>query len=90
VFSFPEPPLKEIAAYIRRDSRDAARRVTSAIRARVATLSSMSQRGRISDSDNALEMVFAPWPYVAVYEIIDDTVYIEGIRHTSRETWRRY
>jgi len=52
--------LKEIAAYIRKDSRDAARRVTSAIRARVATLSSMSQRGRISDSDDALEMVFAP------------------------------
>jgi plasmid stabilization system protein ParE len=81
--------LKEIVFYIRNDSPDSARRVAKFIREKTASLSSMSYRGRKSDSDDALEMVFAPWPYVAVYEVIDQTVYIEGIRHTSRESWRR-
>jgi len=82
--------LKEIVAYIRRDSPHSARRVSKVIREKIANLSSMSYRGRKSESDDdALEMVFPPWPYVAVYEVVDQTVYIEGIRHTSRETWRR-
>ncbi len=82
--------LKDIVSHIRKDSPDSARRVGKVIRERIANLSSMSYRGRKSDSeDDALEMVFAPWPYVAVYEVVDQTVYIEGIRHTSRETFRR-
>jgi len=50
-------------------------------------LGDMPYRGRRRAADASREIVFAPWPYVAVYEIIDDTVFIEGIRHTARD-WK--
>ena len=41
--------------------------------------------GRKRATDNSREFVFAPWPYVAVYEVIEGKVYIKGVRHTARD-----
>ncbi len=31
------------------------------------------------------ELVFVPWPYIAVYEIIENQVQVLRIRHASRD-----
>jgi toxin ParE1/3/4 len=31
------------------------------------------------------ELVFAPWPYIAIYKIVGDKVRIIRIRHASRQ-----
>jgi len=31
------------------------------------------------------ELVFAPWPYIAVYEIIEGQVHVLRIRHASQD-----
>jgi plasmid stabilization system protein ParE len=51
----------------------------------VMSLGSMPYRGRKRSTDSSRELIFAPWPYVAVYEVIDDKVYVKGVRHTSRD-----
>lgn len=81
--------LTEIVDYISQDSPEAARRVAKVIYEQTLSLASMPYRGRTRTTDDARELVFAPWPYVAVYEIIDDKVFIEGIRHTARDSWQR-
>jgi plasmid stabilization system protein ParE len=35
-------------------------------------------------AENTRELVFAPWPYIVVYEIIDDQVHVLRIRHASQ------
>jgi plasmid stabilization system protein ParE len=72
------------------DLTEAGRRVAKVIYDQTMSLASMPYRGRKRISDSARELVFAPWPYVAVYEIIEEKIYIEGIRHTSRETSEHY
>jgi plasmid stabilization system protein ParE len=74
--------LTEIVDYISRESPEAARRAAK------ISLALMPNRGRRRSTDDARELVFAPWPYVAVYEIIDDIVFIAGIRHTARDSWQ--
>ena len=76
--------LTEIVGFIMDDSPDAARRVAKVIYDQISSLVPMPHRGRKRLSDNARELVFSPWPYVAVYEVIDDKIFIEGIRHTAR------
>jgi hypothetical protein len=39
--------------------------------------------------ENTWELFLTPWPYVIVYEILADSVSIQGIRHTSRERPRK-
>jgi len=61
--------LARIVNYIRKDNPEAARRVATAIFDGVADLRTFPKRGRIGLVRNTRELIFAPWPYVAVYEI---------------------
>lgn len=81
--------LTEIVDFIRRDSHEAGRRIASHIFSKAATLASMPQRGLHRTPENTWELFLTPWPYVIVYEILVDTVSIEGVRHTSRDKPRR-
>jgi len=47
------------------------------------SLRNMPNRGRARERDTARELVFAPWPYVALYEVVGDKVFIKAICHTS-------
>jgi toxin ParE1/3/4 len=76
--------LTRIVEYISQDDAEAGRRVAKVVYDATMSLGSMPYRGR-KRSDGSREIVFAPWPYVAVYEIIDVEVFIEGIRHTARD-----
>jgi plasmid stabilization system protein ParE len=77
--------LTEIVDYIAGDDPQAARRVAKSIFNAVTNLGSMPYRGRKRSVDSSRELIFAPWPYVAVYEVIDDKVYVKGVRLTSRD-----
>ncbi len=77
--------LTEIVDYISRDSFEAGRRVAKVIYDQTMSLTSMPYRGRKRSLDDARELLFIPWPYVAIYEVIDEIIFIAGIRHTSRK-----
>ena len=74
-----------IVERIRKDNPDAAQRVPQAIYNGNAALRTFPNRGRIGLVDNTRELVFAPWPYIAVYEIIKDQVQVLRIRHSSQD-----
>ena len=62
--------LADIVEYIRKDDPGAARRVAQTIYGSVAGLHTFPHPGRIGLAENTRELVFTPWPYIAVYEII--------------------
>jgi len=77
--------LASIVNYIRKDNPDAARRVAKTIFDGVSELRTFPSRGRIGMVDNTRELIFAPWPYIAVYEVLEEEVQVLRIRHTSRD-----
>jgi plasmid stabilization system protein ParE len=77
--------LTEIVDHIAGDSPEAARRVAKHIFDSLARLGATPYMGRKRATDSSRELVFAPWPYVAVYEVIEGKVYIKGVRHTARD-----
>lgn len=77
--------LASIVRHIGEDSPEAARRVAEEIFDIVMSLPSLPFRGRKREEDSAREIVFAPWPYVAVYEIVEDKLYVKAVRHTARD-----
>lgn len=77
--------LTRIVERIREDNPSAAQRVAQTIYNGVAALRTFPKRGRIGLANDTRELVFAPWPYIAVYEIIEDQVQVLRIRHTSQD-----
>jgi len=76
--------LTRIVERIRQDNPSAAQGVAQTIYNGVAALRTFPNRGRIGRADNTRELVFAPWPYIAVYEIIEEQVRVLRIRHASQ------
>jgi toxin ParE1/3/4 len=77
--------LTRIVEHIREDNPAAALRVARTIYGAVAELRTFPRRGRTGLAPNTRELIFPPWPYIAVYEIIDDQVNVLRIRHASRD-----
>jgi addiction module RelE/StbE family toxin len=69
---------------IRVDNPAAAHRVAQTIYKGIATLQTLPNRGRAGRAENTRELVFPPWPYIVVYEIIEDQVQVLRIRHASQ------
>jgi toxin ParE1/3/4 len=76
--------LTQIVQRIREDNPDAAQRVARTIYTGVAALRRSPNRGRKGLVENTRELIFAPWPYIAVYEIIEDQIHVLRIRHASQ------
>jgi len=74
-----------IVRYIAKANPEAARRVAQEIFDPLMGLPSLPFRGRKREEDPSREIVFAPWPYMAVYETIGDRIYVKAIRHTARD-----
>ena len=77
--------LKGISDFIAKDNPEAARRVTKAIYDRVMRLASPVFSGRKREEDTSLELVIPSLPYIVLYEVVDQAVFVKGIRHTSRD-----
>ena len=77
--------LESIVNQIRKDSPEAARRLAKEIFDTIMTLPALPLRGRKREEDAGRELVFAPWPYIVVYEVVETNLYIKAIRHTSRD-----
>jgi len=77
--------LAHIVEYIRKDNPAAALRVARAIYQGVAGLPKYPNIGRIGLAENTRELIFPPWPYIAVYEIIGDQVQVLRIRHAAQD-----
>jgi addiction module RelE/StbE family toxin len=77
--------LARIVERIRDDNPSAALRVARTIYKGVAELRAFPYRGRIGIAPDTRELVFAPWPYTVVYEIIEDDVQVLRIRHASQD-----
>jgi toxin ParE1/3/4 len=86
-----------IVEHIRKDDPAAAqriaRKISLAIAQRVARrmydtiagLRRFPQSGRTGLAANTRELMLAPWPYLAVYEIVENQVYVLRIRHASQD-----
>jgi addiction module RelE/StbE family toxin len=77
--------IASIVEYIRKDNPVAARRVAETIYEGVASLRTFPSRGRPGRAADTRELVFAPWPYIAVYEIVGDQVWVLRIRHAAQD-----
>lgn len=76
--------LTRIVERIRQHNPSAAQYVARTIYQAVADLRTFSNRGRTGMAQDTREVVFAPWPYIVVYEVIGDHVNVLRIRHASQ------
>jgi toxin ParE1/3/4 len=83
-----EDDLESIVNHIQKDSPAAAHRVAKEIFETVMSLPSVPFRGRKRVEDKGREIIFAPWPYIAVYEVVGQNLYIKAIRHSSQDRTR--
>ena len=74
-----------IIEHIREDNPDAAHRVARTIYRAVADLRTFPRRGRAGLAPDTRELVFPPWPYIVVYEFINDHVNVLRIRHAAQD-----
>jgi toxin ParE1/3/4 len=72
-----------ILDYIANDDPAAARRLGLHLADRLHSLEAMPYLGR-KRTDNNREFIFTPWPYLALYEVVGDRIYIKAIRHAAR------
>ena len=80
--------LEEIAAYIERDNKDAARRVVNRVEEVCFSLREFPELGAISEVPRARKLLVPGIPYKVVYEIVrkKSAVVILRIYHDARNT----
>jgi toxin ParE1/3/4 len=77
--------LTHIVERIREDNVTAAERVAQTIYKGVDSLRTFPNRGRVGRASYTRELVFAPLPYIAVYQVIEDQVQVLRVRHASQD-----
>lgn len=71
--------------YLRSRNPGAARAVRSAVRRAILSLREFPQRGRPATLAGTRELVVRGAPYVIVYSVRQETVFVARIRHTSQD-----
>jgi addiction module RelE/StbE family toxin len=77
--------LDGVVDYIGADSPDSAVRVAEKIYNHIMKLETMPHIGRKGVVPGTRELIFYPWPYIAVYRVVEDEVRIILIRHASQQ-----
>ena len=73
------------AAFLREDNPRATEKVHAAIERALDSLSDFPNRGRSGPVEGTRELVVRGAPYVIVYSVADDVVFVSRIRHTSQD-----
>jgi len=73
-----------IVEYIRKQNPSAAERVAHTIYDGVASLASFPRQGRPGRMKGTRELVFSPFPFIAVYRVKAETVEIARVLHGSQ------
>ena len=81
--------LDSAVDYIALDKPDAAVHVANRIYEQVMNLAKMPEIGRVGAVPGTREIIFHPWPYIAVYRVEHEAVRILRIRHASQDWPRR-
>ena len=76
--------LEHICDYIARDRPAAGRRVAKEITNAVGGLSTFPNRGRAGRVEGTRELVLAPLPFVAVYEVQEAQIILLRILHGAQ------
>lgn len=79
-----EADLDDTVSFIARDKPSSAMRVVQRISDLVSQLEHSPYMGRQGEKTGTRELVFAPWPYIAVYRVTADRVLILRVRHAKR------
>jgi addiction module RelE/StbE family toxin len=77
--------LEFVVNEISADQPDAAIRVAYRIYNHVLMLADLPHMGRKGELPGTRELVFNPWPYIAVYRVSEDAVRILRIRHGAQQ-----
>ena len=85
-FSVPAiQSLISIRDYIAKDSPASAARVAAVIVEAALRLKQFPQSGRPSRLEDTRELVVPGLPYILPYRVVDDTILILSVLHTSRK-----
>jgi toxin ParE1/3/4 len=76
--------LDRICDYIAETRSDSARRIAQSVVDAIASLDSLPNRGRQGRVEGTRELILAPLPFVAVYEVHDE-VHILRILHGAQQ-----
>lgn len=80
-----EAELASAVAFLRRESPGAADKLHAAIERGLDSLSEFPRRGRVGQIGDTREPVVRGAPYIIVYAIHGDVVFVARIRHTSQD-----
>ena len=75
----------QVVEQIREDNPAAGHCVAQTIYQGIALLETLPNRGRIGRAEHTRELVFPPWPYIVVYEIVEGQVQVLRVRHASQD-----
>jgi addiction module RelE/StbE family toxin len=78
--------LQAISEYLKEHLPSLAQSTVRKLYSAACSLKRFSHRGRVGHLPNTRELVMTPMPYMIVYGVERDTVYIYRIIHTS-EDW---
>jgi toxin ParE1/3/4 len=76
--------LEQICDYIARDRLGTAHRVADDITKAVRGLSTFPNRGRLGRVEDTRELVLAPLPFIAVYELQEEQIVVLRILHGAQ------
>jgi addiction module RelE/StbE family toxin len=77
--------LDAIEAYIAQDNpRAAAKTVLKIIKRTFSQLSGQPFSGKPGRIDGTRELIFSEFPYIVIYTVLNETIYILAVFHTSR------
>ena len=80
-----EAELLSAAAFLREDSPRAAEKVHAAIERALDSLGDLPNRGRAGSVEATRELPVRGAPYVIVYSVRAELVFVTRIRHTSQD-----
>lgn len=77
--------LERIADYFFEQTPNHAERLVRAVHEAPATLLTFPNRGRLGKKEGTRELVMSPLPYVVVYTVREDAVYVVRILHGAQQ-----